>query len=129
MLLELRSNHRRTDRSVCFVSSEEKYLSNEHDKKPIVIYSDGCTAQNRNCVLVNALLYLSEKRSIFITQKFLVKGHTKMECDHVHSTIEMALKNKEMYDPYDCYGYFASHPYLEKNQQQHFFKLRVQTTS
>lgn len=104
---------------------EEKYLSNEHDKKPIVIYSDGCTAQNRNCVLANALLYLSEKHSIRITQKFLVKGHTQMECDSVHSSIEKALKNKEIYVPYDYVTVTTQarkkHPYLAKKPSSDFF--------
>jgi hypothetical protein len=50
---------------------QEKYLS--IDKKPIIIYSDGCTAQNRNATMANALLYLAEKYEVCITQKILEK--------------------------------------------------------
>lgn len=96
---------------------EEQFLSQEI-KKPIIIYSDGCTAQNRNSIIANALLYLSEKNSISITQKFLEKGHTQMECDSVHSTIETALKNKEIYLPSDYFKITkqarSRNPYLVK---------------
>jgi hypothetical protein len=78
---------------------QEKYLS--IDKKPIIIYSDGCTAQNRNATMANALLYLAEKYEVCITQKILEKGHTQMECDSVHATIERKLKNQDVYLPSD----------------------------
>lgn len=80
---------------------EEHFLTTKDDQLPIIIYSDGCTAQNRNSILSNALLYLSEKYHRVIIQKFLEKGHTQMECDSVHSAIETALKHKEIYLPSD----------------------------
>lgn len=66
---------------------------------PIILYSDGCTAQNRNVYLSNALLQLSMEKNIIIEQKFLEKGHTQMECDAVHSSIEQKLKNQEIFLP------------------------------
>lgn len=66
---------------------------------PIILYSDGCCAQNRNATLSNALLRLSIEKNIVITQKYLEKGHTHMECDSVHSAIECKLKRKEIYLP------------------------------
>lgn len=66
---------------------------------PVVLYSDGCCAQNRNAILSNALLHLAMDKQITITQKYLEKGHTQMECDSVHSTIECKLKGKEIYLP------------------------------
>lgn len=65
------------------------------------MYSDGCTYQNRNNVLSNALLNLSKKNNVTITQKFLEPGHTQMECDSVHSAIERKLKNREIHLPSD----------------------------
>lgn len=47
---------------------------------PIIIYSDGCGYQNRNVILSNALLQFSKTQNIIIKQKFLIKGHTQMEC-------------------------------------------------
>jgi len=68
-----------------------------------VIFSDGCTYQNRNSIMSNALLNFSLKYKIKITQKFLERGHTQMECDSVHSCIERKLKNREIHLPSDYY--------------------------
>lgn len=68
-------------------------------KVPVILYSDGCCAQNRNSCLSNALLRVAMENDVEITQKFLVKGHTQMECDLVHSTIESKLKGQEIYLP------------------------------
>lgn len=68
---------------------------------PIVIYSDGCTYQNRNSIMANALLNLVITKDLEIIQKYLVPGHTQMECDSVHSCIERKLKTKEIYLPSD----------------------------
>lgn len=63
---------------------------------PIFLYSDGCTYQNRNAVLSNALLRFAMDTGVTILQKFLEKGHTQMECDSVHSAIECRLKSREI---------------------------------
>lgn len=68
---------------------------------PIIIYSDGCGYQNRNCVMSNALLQYSIHKNVVIEQKFLIKGHTQMECDSAHSLIERKIKNKDIYLPSD----------------------------
>lgn len=70
-------------------------------KIPIILYSDGCCYQNRNCTLSNALLNYSIKQKILIEQKYLEKGHTQMECDAVHSLIERKLKNRNIELPSD----------------------------
>lgn len=69
------------------------------DPKDVVIFTDGCTAQNRNSVVSNALLRLAMTKNIVITQKYLEKGHTQMEVDSVHSVIERKLKNREIFLP------------------------------
>ncbi|XP_045540071.1 uncharacterized protein LOC123722410 [Papilio machaon] len=66
---------------------------------PVILFSDGCCAQNRNSVLSNALLRLAIEKQVIITQKYLEKGHTQMECDSVHSAIECKLKGREIYLP------------------------------
>lgn len=67
---------------------------------PIILYSDGCTAQNRNVFLANALLQLAIEKNVVIEQKILEKGHTQIECDAVHSSIEQKIKNKGIFLPY-----------------------------
>lgn len=75
------------------------------DNTPVILWSDGCTAQNRNSIFSNALLSFSHERNIQITQKFLEKGHTQMEVDSVHSIIERAIKNKPIHLPSDYIRY------------------------
>lgn len=81
----------------CLTDAIEETL--KKSLKPVIVYSDGCTAQNRNSVLSNALLHLSMKYKISIIQKYLEKGHTQMECDSVHSVIERKLKKSDYYLP------------------------------
>jgi len=57
--------------------------------------------QNRNSIMSNALLEFSKFKNITIEQKFLIKGHTQMECDGIHSLIERKLKNKNIFLPSD----------------------------
>ncbi|CAH2084777.1 unnamed protein product [Euphydryas editha] len=42
-----------------------------------------------------------KKHNISITQKFLERGHTQMECDSVHSAIERKLSNRIINSPCD----------------------------
>lgn len=69
--------------------------------QPIILYSDGCSAQNRNCALSNALLNLALEKHVCIIQKYLEKGHTQMECDSMYSTIERQLKGRTSNLPAD----------------------------
>lgn len=56
------------------------------------MWSDGCGYQNRNPNVANAFSELARKYRVLITQKYLVAGHTQMECDSMHSTIERKMK-------------------------------------
>lgn len=74
------------------------------DLKPnqnIILYSDGCAAQNRNVTLSNALLNLAIQYNITLEQKYLERGHTQMEADHMHSLIERKLRNTNINVPAD----------------------------
>lgn len=86
-----------------FASCLVQYLKTNcaDDTGPIIIYSDGCTYQNRNNILANALLAYAVDKGVEIIQKFLVVGHTQMECDSVHATIETYLKGRDIYLPSD----------------------------
>lgn len=46
---------------------------------------------------MNAHLYLSDNYDDSITQKFLEKGHRKIECEYVHSVIQTCFKKEEIY--------------------------------
>lgn len=88
-----------------FVSIIVKHLENilkkNKRKLPIIIYSDGCGYQNRNAILSSALSRLAIKYSVTIVQKFLVKGHTQMECDSSHALIERKTRGMTVDVPND----------------------------
>ena len=50
-------------------------------------------------ILANALISLDIRRNMVIIQEFLERGHTQMECDSVHSTVERKLRNRQIYAP------------------------------
>lgn len=88
-----------------FASIMVRFLLSEiqkHKPSKIIVWSDGCTYQNRNVKLSNGLLELAMEQNIIIEQKYLEVGHTQMEADSIHSTIERKLKrNQEICVPAD----------------------------
>nr|CAI5849145.1 unnamed protein product [Callosobruchus analis] len=85
--------------SSCIVDYIEKNCNEK--LKEIILWSDGCTYQNRNSILSNALLQCSALKNVCIIQKILEKGHTQMSCDSVHSVIERKIKNRIISVPAD----------------------------
>lgn len=68
----------------------------------IMIWSDGSCYQNRNIKLVNAFREVAKEYKVVIKQKYLNVGHTQMEVDSIHSTIERKLdRRREVYVPAD----------------------------
>ena len=61
----------------------------------VILYSDCCTGQNRNQYITVGLLHALQNSE----QKFLESGHTQMECDSMHSTIEQAKKRTSIFIP------------------------------
>ena len=49
------------------------------DVTTIIVYTDGCTYQNRCTQLSNALLFYAKKFNKIVYQKYFVRGHTQME--------------------------------------------------
>ncbi|XP_071147129.1 uncharacterized protein [Mytilus edulis] len=101
-------------------------MSLDNSIKTLIIYSDGCTYQNRNVTLSNALLKVAYDKKITIFQKYLERGHTQMEVDSVHSVIERKLKNKPIYVPQNYVDIFKvsrlERPYDVKYLSHQFFK-------
>lgn len=60
--------------------------------KDDVIYSDTCGGQNRNQFLAASYLYTVPKipKLKTLNHKFFQSGHSQMECNSVHSVIEIA---------------------------------------
>lgn len=70
----------------------------------LVLYSDCCPGQNRNSIVATMFLstIISPECNIdTIDYKFLESGHTYMECDSMHATIENASETSKICLPND----------------------------
>ena len=79
--------------TTCYIDYLTKLVVAHPEVKKIVLWSDGCTYQNRCNVLSSALLTFAVQHKVEVWHKYLEVGHTHMECDSVHSNIEKAVKN------------------------------------
>lgn len=72
----------------------------------VTLYSDTCGGQNKNTHLVAMLMAVLKNHPTLkiIDHKFLLAGHTRMECDSDHALIEKKKKNSNVsiYHPHDC---------------------------
>ena len=66
------------------------------DIEELIVWSDNCAAQNRNMAIIACYLWLLHnfKALKVINHKYLLKGHTHMEVDTIHSIIERAKKKQ-----------------------------------
>lgn len=85
----------------CLIDYLLEYQGQHPDLEGVIIWSDGCGAQNRNTTLLSALSVFNEKTGIPITMKYLEKGHTQMECDSVHAKLEKFQDNVDLDVPSD----------------------------
>lgn len=85
---------------------EEEVRKSGGTIREIIFFSDGCTGQNRNSTLSNAFVNLAAQHNIAITQKYLLKGHTQMEVDSMHATIERQIRDRKINLPAD-YVYYC----------------------
>ncbi|KAK3913144.1 putative 2-phosphosulfolactate phosphatase [Frankliniella fusca] len=67
------------------------------------IYSDNCSAQNKNQFLFSMYVMASIRFNIKITHCYLEVGHTHVEVDSVHATIENSVKNTDIFVPSQWY--------------------------
>ncbi|CAG9829545.1 unnamed protein product [Diabrotica balteata] len=87
--------HYRTFASIWVYFLKESVIPSAlHDGAKIILYTDGCSYQTCNAVMANALLNLAATKNIAIEQKYLESGHTQMEANSMHSTIEKHVRDK-----------------------------------
>jgi hypothetical protein len=111
-----------------FASCVHDYLMEHRSHyESFILYSDGCTYQNRNVTMSKTLLSFAKKYNKVVEQKYLEKGHTQMEVDSAHAVIERKLRNVDIYVPADYVRIMKSArkfpgPYEVKYVEHAFFK-------
>lgn len=90
----------------------------------VSMFSDTCGGQNRNQYVASVLLWLVMQEDThldIIEHKFLESGHSYMEADSMHSAIETAKKNNDIYCMSDWINVFkrarAKKIYKHKGQK------------
>lgn len=76
-----------------------KYLMNlPPEITDITLYSDTCSGQNKNCHVAAMFLTVMQLSTTLkqIDHKFMISGHSHMECDVDHSLIEKQKKKSGM---------------------------------
>lgn len=72
--------------------------------KHLVFYSDSCTGQQRNLYFSSMCLYSVVNLPIeTITHNYFERGHSQMEGDSVHATVERYVKKRDMFSPSDYF--------------------------
>ncbi|GFS06551.1 hypothetical protein ElyMa_006547000 [Elysia marginata] len=84
-----------------FATYIRHYLSSLEKHDEIIIFSDGCTYQNRNAVLANPLQQFASSTDNVVQHKYLVRGHSHMDVGNSHSLIEREKKGRSINVPYD----------------------------
>ena len=70
------------------------------DVEKVIFYSDCCGGQNRNRFIAGLMAYAIKNLHFkSIEMKFLESGHTQMEADSMHSSIEQAISKLSVYSP------------------------------
>ncbi|KAK3931453.1 putative dipeptidyl-aminopeptidase B [Frankliniella fusca] len=102
-----------------------KYIQQEslNGLKELHIYSDSCWSQNKNQVLFSMYYAACQKFNLKIIHRYLEKGHTQMECDSVHATIERKISKTDIFTPSEWFGYIRS----AKVNKPHYVVVEVKT--
>ncbi|KAJ4429539.1 hypothetical protein ANN_21708 [Periplaneta americana] len=97
------------------------------NKRKLVIWTDNCIGQNKNKMMVLALVHLVAKgRFDEISHKFLVSGHSFLPCDRDFAMIEKRKRVSKIFVPHDLETLITSsrpkHPYIIVNMEKNDFK-------
>jgi hypothetical protein len=102
-----------------------KDLDNSGKYTSVIMFSDTCSGQNRNQFLSSMIIYFLSHVSVnikVVEEKYFESGHSQMECDSMHSTIQRNVKHKAVYSPHEYVRCIetarTSQPYIV-NQKYH----------
>lgn len=78
----------------CLIRWAKENFENLLPVRELTLWSDNCTGQNRNLMIVMSYMWIMHKypQLKIINHKFLLKGHTHVEVDQIHSQIEKRKK-------------------------------------
>ena len=85
--------------------------------KEINLFFDNCCGQNKNKTVLRMLLLLVKLRVCVVARAvFLVKGHTKNDCDRLFNLMKIGTRKRNIYTPGDLLEAINSHEDIDAIQ-------------
>lgn len=111
-------------------SSFLKFLECNRDAEHIILWLDNCSGQNKNNILISAILsYINSSlcTTKTITLKYLISGYTYMAADGLHGKIEQAVRKmgnvEDFTDFKECCKKASARMNVVEMQYNDFLKL------
>ncbi|KAG5867336.1 hypothetical protein JTB14_028695 [Gonioctena quinquepunctata] len=81
----------------CLIDFSNTELDEEEKSKEKIIFSDECSSHNRNSLLSKALQEFCDVNQTTVTETYLVKEHTQINCNIVFSTNEQQENCRDIF--------------------------------
>ena len=90
----------------------KKLLNKDHEAaKEINIVMDNCIGQNKNNMVIRLLYFMVQRKLCKVARAiFLVKGHTKNDCDRLFNLMKIDYRKQNIYTPGDLMTCIAMQP-------------------
>ncbi len=91
--------------------------------KEINFVFDNCGGQNKNRMVLRMLVYLVRRKVCDMARAiFLIKGHTKNDCDRMFNLMKKEYRKRNSYTPKDVIDNLSQHPDVKvlRAQVNHF---------
>jgi len=88
-----------------FLQESKKFV------KELNFVFDNCGGQNKNRMVLRMLVYLVRRKVCDVARAiFLIKGHTKNDCDRMFNLMKKEYRKKNSYTPKDVIDNLSQHP-------------------
>ena len=97
---ECQAGHGSCEIATCLQMHTSSVTSRNPAIKEVTYFSDRCGGQNRNQFVASSLISLHKSETLdIINHKFFERGHSHMESDAIHSSIEHGKTNTSVHVP------------------------------
>ena len=90
---------------------ERDGMLNGQTAKELNLVFDNCTGQNKNRMVLRLLFFIAK---LGVARKvsaiFLVKGHTKNDCDRLYNLLKALYRRHDVFTPAELMELINSHP-------------------
>ena len=89
----------------------ERLLDNTGPAKELNFVFDNCGGQNKNRMVLRFMVMLAKLNAALVVRAiFLIKGHTKNDCDRMFNLLKLDYRKLNIYTPQELYLCLNRHP-------------------